>query len=826
MGRTRTSPESLSGNGDLTVSGTPVEQGGAGRSVQDARPVSIWAVITGHVAGNRYAFSRVDDGDVPAFGELAGAPEVGDGTTLAAYEINGSGSVPDGAKVRLWPAGGGDEPYYTFVYGGPGTGGTTTTTTSGPGEACPGACHWTYSLGAQAWALDSSTCEDDCHCLAPTWCPSSNACAETACGSVVENQKPPYCGGFTTTAGPGDPCYGANTTTTLSPTLCTEGCDWYCHPIKGWIGKTNGCSAHCPCPKPAVGCGPGNYCETEHTECVVQPPPPVPCRCCGGCEWIWVEDVEVGVSRWEFVTGSCQSTPANPRCRCDAPDVPGTCAQRVYTLCYDHSVTTSGPCAVPTTISPTTSSPGACDGYCLLGTNNGTDWNLFHQFCSECGCAAPAAPPSDLCSQAQVPCVPAPPTTTTTTSADCGSCLGNCVNVGNGQGEYLTINDLGCNGDCGCKQFNGMPCTPGTVNVVPCGTTSSPLPDCSGYCTYQCADAGTWALSSNVCSGTEDCGCVSLGGACTPGTYISISCRVPWSTTTVGPTTTAGPTVYCWECTSFGHSVYICGQTDPKLEGPCSQGAGFPNAGDCETGCRGTTTTAAPSCSGSCYYTCSGEGIITGVGTSTCVGVACECADFTGKRCVPGRELMTGCCSGPQCLTTTTATPATTTPAPPTTTTPAPPATTTAAVIPTTTTTGPTTTAVPTTTAGATTTPGGCSGTCFYTCTGGAMTLSGSSCAGNPCGCASSLPGVCSEGGTTMAGCSSSGGTVVVGPEPDPECGGGYCTWTCNGSFWSGNFNPCGFPCDCQGGSPEDFGQVCGPENVGGQVKIGCVNAL
>lgn len=160
MNRRPTPPESVTGTGDLSVTGAPPEAGGAGLSVQDQRPVPIWAVITSHIEDNKYAFARVDEGDAPSFGELDGAPEVGDGIQLAAYELNERDDVPDGTKVQLWPSGTGDQAYYVFAApGGSGGGG-------GGGGGSGTGCGWVASLTASDCLLvtvlgATGRCADD-----------------------------------------------------------------------------------------------------------------------------------------------------------------------------------------------------------------------------------------------------------------------------------------------------------------------------------------------------------------------------------------------------------------------------------------------------------------------------------------------------------------------------------------------------------------------------------------------------------------------------------------------------------------------------------------
>lgn len=98
-------PQSLLGSGDLVALGAPPELGGSGQQLLDLRPKGFWALITGQpdAATNAYAFERVDDGLPLTFPALAGdALVVGDGDSLAAYEVTGRTDVPADSSVRVW----------------------------------------------------------------------------------------------------------------------------------------------------------------------------------------------------------------------------------------------------------------------------------------------------------------------------------------------------------------------------------------------------------------------------------------------------------------------------------------------------------------------------------------------------------------------------------------------------------------------------------------------------------------------------------------------------------------------------------------------------
>lgn len=115
-GRNRSRGDSITVAGDLVAEGLPPELGGAGVQLLDARPRGFLARITARGAANAYGFQRVFEGDPATFALLAGAPETGDGVSLAAYEANLRADVPaDGsAVVRLEPLRNGVG--YSFVY--------------------------------------------------------------------------------------------------------------------------------------------------------------------------------------------------------------------------------------------------------------------------------------------------------------------------------------------------------------------------------------------------------------------------------------------------------------------------------------------------------------------------------------------------------------------------------------------------------------------------------------------------------------------------------------------------------------------------------------
>ncbi len=122
--------ESITGSGDLGVSGTPHADGGAGQTVLDGRPRGFWALVTAHALLNAYGFTRCDDGQPATFPAIAGTTEYGSGTDVIAYEVNLRADVPADGTVRVWlePNRLGPGLSFTYVPVTGGGGGTTTAT--------------------------------------------------------------------------------------------------------------------------------------------------------------------------------------------------------------------------------------------------------------------------------------------------------------------------------------------------------------------------------------------------------------------------------------------------------------------------------------------------------------------------------------------------------------------------------------------------------------------------------------------------------------------------------------------------------------------------
>ncbi|QEG28992.1 hypothetical protein GobsT_37810 [Gemmata obscuriglobus] len=414
---------------------------------------------------------------------------------------------------------------------------TTTTTTAAPTTTagpCAGACQWTYSASSKAWTRTASTCAAGCACLAPTWCPGADACATTACGRLAADAKAPNCTGATTTGGP---C--------PAPADCAEGCDWFCHPVRGWVQTRNGCAGYCGCQPPAGAC---SSCAPAHTPCVVPPS-----FCNGGCRWVWVSGVAGESDRWEKIGDTCAGSRV-PNCSCDAPAAPGnSCGHEAATRCYVHGA--ADPCAAVTT-----SSPAGC-GDCIWGSDSGTAWDKVVRPCGNaggCSCQVPPGAPSGTCAQAAGACVPLPVTTTAapTTTA--------------GPPTTTTTTTTAQPFSCWQCRYQGF------VRFV-----------CTGEPGHPCENYETPTLRSQFPSE------VACTNGCGPGGGTTAAPTTTTSTTTPAPTTTTGgPAVdyYCCQCPG---GVARC-SFDPINQCAGCTVTGPMSLASCNGTCAGAGTTTTP----------------------------------------------------------------------------------------------------------------------------------------------------------------------------------------------------------------------------------------
>lgn len=481
----------------------------------------------------------------------------------------------------------------------------TTTTTASP---CTGSCDWEYDFGIKQWEKVASDCGTGCACSAPSYCPpdiGTAACTTTFCVRAEADMNPPNCTGTTTT-----PSGGTCPTTTASG--CGGSREWYCHPSRGWVTKSDPCPASCPAPPPATPCNSANFCDTVLTPCVTPWP-----YCNGGCRWVWLTD-PLG---WELLSYGCASLGV-PTCSCDPPGLDGTeCGQEVTTPCFSRDSGTADCWDVTTT----TTGPG-CGGACLWGTSDGTDWDVILRNCPGCDCSLPLGAPSSACDQTSSACVPNPtttttagPTTTTTTSGPCYDCQFRCDCAECGpfeSGTYTKIKDCP-GGGCAC------PGEPSTDLPEPnfCWSCQA----CDGHRFITCAPSPEWFVlnvpgqccnAAFVVGGPFPCG----GGACG-------SC----------PGVTA-------PCPSFG----CLGKDDGKIVSVMCEGA---VVGSTTTTSTTTTTTAGPTTTttttmgspptcGTCTFVCSG-----GLWMETsndCIFPPCLCS-LPGGACTESEVMITNC---------------------------------------------------------------------------------------------------------------------------------------------------------------------------------------
>lgn len=489
---------------------------------------------------------------------------------------------------------------------------TTTTTTPGPTTTttplCSGSCHWSYTASSFTWSLTSSTCSSGCSCWTPQFCPPEDACdVRTDCGRFATTPGLPNCSG--TTGGPTTPSPMCTTTTT-TPGGCSAGCDWYAHPVLGWIRTANGCATFCECDAP-----PGNPrdCSTAHTPCVV-PPPPAPPACTGTCKWVWVTGQPGVTDYWYLLNpGTCRSTfPYNDGCFCDAPSPGGDCGQVAYTNCYSH-LTTAGPSPPPGCSPPppppfttTTSGPGVCDGQCVYKSNGGGGWNKVGGGCLGCDCQQPVGTPGSSCETVLTSCVSFTTTTTTTpgpqywcmevngvfqTNTSCGAAPGHfsrfCA-----QYPYSAINGTGQLYTYFCDSapwYQATSMAGPYATAADCATvcnsltttTSSPTSNGCGVCAFMCnsisgcngQDPSQWELISGNSSCGSQCTCDGVQGinfvgnygdvrydGCTLTTTTTTTTASPTTTTTT-TTTTAAPTTTTTTTTTAGPTT----TTTPSL---------------------------------------------------------------------------------------------------------------------------------------------------------------------------------------------------------------------------------------------------------------------
>lgn len=414
----------------------------------------------------------------------------------------------------------------------------------------------------------------------------------------------------------------------------------------------------------------------------------------------------------------------------NAPSCAGTCrwtwsaATQMWSLFSNGCATTTTTTAAPgvtttacysTTSTTTTASPLSCN--CLNPTYCGTTDGE----CTMTNCVTGLLPPIVNCTTSTTTTVAGTTTTTTTTQNPlCTTTLGpgctQCCWTWNGIAWMPTQGCTAAGCVCpGAPVANGVNC--GDQQCFSCvQAPPPPPPSCTGACTWIWIDPpGYWLL--------QQVGCQVTGTACGP-----CQCSPPSTNGICGHIT---QTPCLWQCGSTTTTLCPCG---PPY-------------------CPGTTTTVAPLCTGSCYWSWNGSAWI--LSSNTC-SAGCNCCQpgYTGQQTC--ETAITSCNDPPLCPTTTTTS---------------------------------------TTTTSTTTTFAPC-GTCTYTFNSGCNLVGiANNCTGS-CGCPN--PPTCAQsGGTAVLSCTPT--TTTTAP-----CG--LCTYTSiaqspgqgnSGSIFVLTSNTCTGGCGC-----------------------------
>ena len=379
---------------------------------------------------------------------------------------------------------------------------------------CPGDGEPVYTT---APPTPPTTQAPECHCLYPDYCGTyQSESTETQC-SEYETDPPAECppSTTTTTIGPTTTTTACdcNTTTTSDPTSCEAGCDWFLHPLQGWVATRNDCSSSCPCAAPPAGSVDGP-CSSVRTGCVPlppPPPPPPPPTCSGSCSWVWIPPYAGYDGHWVLTSNGCTSGAG--WCSCQAPSQNGNdCGQITVTQCVR-----------PTTTAAPTTTPG----------------------------------PGGPCDECYPPSTTLPPTTT-----PCPPCtLGceECVYVNSQECGVLILREDQCTGDCGCPEDLPVEGPSGTTVKKPCvadppapptsttstsatPTTCSPCdliagpssaePGTCGSCLWRwSAECGDWVLVEDGCHGASSCPCPAPEPVdpANTGSGNPYHARIPWT---------------------------------------------------------------------------------------------------------------------------------------------------------------------------------------------------------------------------------------------------------------------------------------------------------
>lgn len=554
---------------------------------------------------------------------------------------------------------------------------TTSTTTESPDPPRRRCTDTTAPPTTSSTSTSSTTTEDPnpCFPVYPDFCGTLDGqCTYTYCATNPVSTEVD-CTSTSTTCD----CNTTTTSTTTLPPDCSEGCEFYMHPVLGLIQLTDGCPTdRCDCPDP-VGLEP---CEYETTACEVIPPGPDPGPCVGYCDWWWLPAYsDTATANWYLAGHSCEG--GTTGCFCVPPDIEGGdyCAS-YQTRCQSRE--RPGPCAgCYSSTSTTTADP--CGSGCFweaMDAGGFNVWDLATNDCEpECDCYPPASAPEDDCDTAKTKCWPGVTSTTTSTTPPPTTTTEPpewyCIPLDDDPENCGDVND--------CDEFPAA-----EPPEIFCGGPWATQGECEAECTTSTTPTPVWYClrGEGPCGGgTDYCSEMSPddppspGDACS-GPHFSEEVCLPACTST---TTTEEP-YYCCASTITG-----CDDGD----GVCSQGgpcgarepfqffcAGpFELGPDCESGCgeaiaTSTSTTAEPTTSTTpdpecefaecgqdtcCQYFCSGgvwvrNMVGSGVPPTICEtrnpGCDCTCdweglaspaPDFDNDACTDGAT-WTGLC--------------------------------------------------------------------------------------------------------------------------------------------------------------------------------------
>jgi len=440
------------------------------------------------------------------------------------------------------------------------------------------------------------------------------------------------------------------TTTTFSPPsdndtggfdqTCSGTCGWIWNDTtKLWVLDSNNCGGPPTSTSTSTTLGPSTTTSSTTTTACPCPPtttedPTDVCAvayCAYECDGFQWRNTENNCDGWDCL---CQD---DPGFGCEVSETGDT---------------TSYPCTPRSTTTSTTSSPCDCRYPEFCGTSDGD--------CTETDCKPlESVQTTPDCGQ----------TNPTTTSCDCNTttttpdpnihCTDGCqwYTFPTGGGWILVENNCAYNCPCPYPDVPSDPCTYTPTGCIP--TTSFP-PDlsCSGTCFWIYWD-GRWYYSGSTCTFYSFCYCdvpsIENPEPCKVYTFGCTDhreattrnpCDDCYTTTSTEPTTTTTEAPCSQECEwSWNGTIWVNDSNPCPAECPCEEPP-YDGADTCSvavSACGSGTTTSAP---GACCY-------------NTDVGLFC--ANVFESICTNvhnGTFYINQSCSGIDCNTTTTASPA------------------------------------------------------------------------------------------------------------------------------------------------------------------------